>query len=78
MKKLLLSLALVASLTASAESKTENFAAAQDWFGITAKTDAVADVKEVTSPETSIKYSYSNTYVSKGNGVPSYALWIHS
>ena len=69
MKKLLLSLALVASLTASAESKTENFAAAQDWFGITAKADAVADVKEVTSPETSIKYSYSNTYVSERNGV---------
>lgn len=69
MKKLLLSLALVAGFTASAETVTEDFKTANEWFGITAKTDAVADVKDATSPTTNIKYSYSNTYASKGNGV---------
>lgn len=69
MKKLLLSMALLAGFTAAAETVTEDFKTANNWFEITNKNDVVAEVKTATSTSTGITYSYTFSYASKGNGV---------
>lgn len=69
MKKLLLSMALLAGFTAAAETVSEDFKTANTWFGIDNKNNVTADVKTATSPTTSIEYSYTFSYASKDNGV---------